>query len=80
MITYEYNMYKSKNMKFINSMLKECCFVWNRALAIQRKYYKIYGKYASYNKISNHFTKRYKKCFASFANTTRNTNASRLRI
>ena len=60
MVTYEYNIYKSKNVKFINSMLKECCFVWNRALAIQRKYYKIFGKHVSYNRMSGHFTKRYK--------------------
>ena len=60
MITYEYNIYRSKNTEYINSMLKECCFVWNRALAIQRKYYKVYGKYVSYNKMSGHFTKRYK--------------------
>lgn len=60
MITYEYNIYRSKNTEYINSMLKECCFVWNRSLAIQRKYYKIFGKYISYNRMSGHFTKRYK--------------------
>ena len=60
MITYEYNIYRSKNTEYINSMLKECCFVWNRSLAIQRRYYKMFGKYVSYNRMSSHFTKRYK--------------------
>jgi hypothetical protein len=26
-------------------MLRECCFVWNHALALQRRYYKLFGKY-----------------------------------
>ena len=60
MITYEYNIYRSKNTEYINSMLKECCFVWNLSLAIQRRYYKMFGKYVSYNRMSSHFTKRYK--------------------
>ena len=60
MITYEYNIYRSKNTEYINSMLKECCFVWNRSLAIQRRHYKMFGKYVSYNRMSSHFTKRYK--------------------
>ena len=47
-------------MEYLDSMLKECCFVWNRSLAIQRRYYKMFGKYVSYNRMSRHFTKRYK--------------------
>ena len=58
MITYKYNIYKSKNTKYIDSMLRECCFVWNHALALQKRYYRMFGKYINYNKMSNHFTKR----------------------
>lgn len=61
MITYKYNIYKSKNTKYIDSMLRECCFVWNHALSLQKQYYKLYGKYISYVKMSNHFTKRFKR-------------------
>lgn len=61
MITYKYNLYKSKNAKYIDDMLRECCFVWNHALSLLRRYYKLYGKYIPYVKMSNHFTKRFKR-------------------
>lgn len=61
MITYKYNIYKSKNTKYIDYILKECCFVWNHALALQKKYYRIFGKYISCSKMKKHFTKRIKR-------------------
>ena len=45
MITYEYNMYRNKHLSLLDRMLLECCFVWNHALELQRRYYKIYGQY-----------------------------------
>lgn len=42
-------------------MLRECCFVWNHALALQRRYYKLFGKYISVGKMKKHFTKRIKR-------------------
>lgn len=32
MISYKYNIYKSKNTKHLDKMLRECVFVWNHAL------------------------------------------------
>ena len=61
MISYKYDIYKSKNTKYIDHMLRECCFVWNHALFLQKRYYKVFGKYISYNKMSSHFTKRIKR-------------------
>ena len=61
MITYKYNIYRSKDTKYIDRILRECCFTWNHALALQRRYYKLYGKYISYVRMSNHFTKRIKR-------------------
>lgn len=58
MVTYQYNIYKSRNTKHLDKILGECCFVWNHALALQKRYYRIFGKYINYNKMSNHFTKR----------------------
>lgn len=40
MISYKYNIYHSKKTKYLDKMLRECCFVWNHALALQRRYYK----------------------------------------
>ena len=42
-------------------MLRECCFVWNHALALQRRYYKLFGKYISVGKMKKHFAKRIKR-------------------
>lgn len=61
MISYKYNIYNQKNNKWLDRLLAECCFVWNHALALQRRYYKIFGKYIKYNRMSNHFTKRIKR-------------------
>ena len=42
-------------------MLRECCFVWNHALALQRRYYKLFGEYISIGKMKKHFAKRIKR-------------------
>ena len=47
MISYKYNIYHSKKTKYLDKMLRECCFVWNHALALQRRYHKLFGKYIS---------------------------------
>lgn len=61
MITYKYNIYHSKKTKYLDKMLRECCFVWNHALSIQRRYYKLFGKYISIGKMKKHFAKRIKR-------------------
>ena len=40
MINYEYNIYKNKHLSLIDMMLLECCFVWNHALELQKRYNK----------------------------------------
>ena len=51
MISYKYNIYYSKKTKYLVKILRECCFVWNHALALQRRYYKLFGKYISVGKM-----------------------------
>ena len=58
MITYKYKLYKSKQTKHLNAMLSEACFVWNHALSLQKRYYKLYHKYISDNRMRKHFAKR----------------------
>ena len=60
MITYKYKLYRSKRNRHLDGMLAEACFVWNHCLALQRRYYAVYGKYASANDMKTHFAKRYK--------------------
>lgn len=61
MVSYKYNIYVSKHTKYLDRMLRECCFVWNHALALQRRYYKLFGKYIPVVKMQKHFSKRIKK-------------------
>lgn len=61
MISYKYNIYRSNKTKHLGKMLRECCFVWNHALALQRRYYKLFGKYISAVKMQKHFAKRIKR-------------------
>lgn len=61
MITFEYNIYRSKNTVWIDRMLSECCFVWNHALALQKRYYRMYGKFISLYDMQKHFAKRIKR-------------------
>ena len=61
MISYKYNIYHSRKTKYLEKMLRECCFVWNHALALQRRYYKLFGKYISIGKMKKYFAKRIKR-------------------
>lgn len=61
MISYKYNIYKSKSTKHLDKMLRECAFVWNHALNLQKRYYKRFGKYISLNRLQKHFAKRIKR-------------------
>ena len=58
MISYKYNIYHSKKTKYLDKMFRECCFVWNHALALQRRYYRLFGKYIPVGKMQKHFSKR----------------------
>ena len=76
MITYKFKLYRTKKTKHIDDMLREACFVWNHALALQKRYYKIYGKYIQLYTMEAHFTRLIK---LSFINTnTRNEVLERL--
>lgn len=61
MISYKYNIYRSKKTKHLNKMLGECCFVWNHALSLQKRYYRMSGKYISIGRMQKHFAKRIKR-------------------
>ena len=63
MISYKYKLYKNKNTKHVDNMLREACFVWNHALALQKKYYVIFGKYVSAVNMQKHFAKRIKRVY-----------------
>ena len=58
MLTYTYKLYRSKRTAKLDAMLREACFVWNHALALQKRYYSLCGKYISCARMKAHFAKR----------------------
>lgn len=61
MISYKYKLYRNKNNRHLEAMLREASFVWNHALALQKRYYKLYNSYVSLTRIQKHFAKRIKR-------------------
>lgn len=62
MIAYKYKLYRTDKTKHLDKMLREACFVWNHALALQKRYYALYHKYIGIGAIKSHFAKRFKRC------------------
>lgn len=58
MIAYKYKLYRTDRTKHLDKMLREACFVWNHALAMQKRYYRLYHKYIGIGKMKAHFAKR----------------------
>jgi len=61
MQAYKYKLYKTKRIKHIDNMLKEAAFTWNKALAMQKRYYSLYGKYINKYQLQKWFAKRIKR-------------------
>lgn len=58
MIAYKYKLYRTDRTKHLDRMLREAAFVWNHALALQKRYYRLYHKYIGIGKMKAHFAKR----------------------
>lgn len=58
MLTYEYKLYRNRRTESLDRMLREASYVWNRALALQRRYYRVFGMYISCSRMKAHFAKR----------------------
>lgn len=63
MISYKYKLYRTKNTRHLDNMLSEACFVWNHALSLQKRYYRLYGKYITLGAMKHHFVKRIKRTY-----------------
>ena len=57
MIAYKYKLYQTERFKHLDKMLAEACFVWNHALALQKRYYCIYHKYIPLYTMQKHQAK-----------------------
>lgn len=61
MITYKYKLYRTEKTKHLDKMLLEACFVWNHALALQKRYYRLFKKYIPLGVMQRHQAKRVKR-------------------
>lgn len=57
-MTYKYKLYRTKRTAKLDAMLREACFVWNHAIALQKRYYSLYGKYIGATQMQKHFARR----------------------
>ena len=57
MKTYKYEFYHQSNMVQIGNLLDDLHSVHVHILRLQRRYYRIYGKYAAFGRICAHITK-----------------------
>jgi len=57
MKTYKFKLYNSKRNKYLHSQIELACEIYNHCIALQKRYYKIYGKYISAYTMQAHLTK-----------------------
>ena len=64
MISYKFKLYKSKKTTALEHMMREAAFVWNHALALQKRYYSLAVRfgwektYIDAVRMQKHFAKR----------------------
>lgn len=55
--TYQYKLYNSKQNKHLVRAIEIAAEIWNHCIALHRRYYRMYGKSLSANKLKVHLTK-----------------------
>lgn len=63
MRTYKYKLYVTRKTRHIDDMLREAAFTWNHALALQRRYYSMFGRYIPKFTLMKWFDKRHKRYY-----------------
>ena len=55
--TYQFRLYKNKKNKQLDGGIDIAASIWNYCIAMHRRYYRMYGKHLSANKLKKHITK-----------------------
>ena len=55
--TYKFKLYSSHGNRELHKTIDGHASVWNHCVALQRRYYGIYGKYISKFRLINHISK-----------------------
>lgn len=57
MYNISFKAYKHKNLKEIHQMIDTSTWVWNHCVALQKRYYRLFGGYINVNKLQKHIAK-----------------------
>ena len=55
--TLKFKLYSSKKNKHLDGAVNVAASVWNYCIAMHRRYYRMYGKSLSANRLKKHITK-----------------------
>ena len=55
--TYKYQLYRTKKTEYLDAEIEIARQIWNHFLALQKRYYKMYGKYISADRMKKFLTK-----------------------
>lgn len=55
--TYKFKLYKNKKNKHLDDGINIAASIWNYCITMHRRYYRLYGKHLSANKLKKHITK-----------------------
>ncbi len=55
--TYKYRVYRSKTVKHLVNAIDIAGMIWNHALALSRRYYRLFGNGLSFNALQKHIAK-----------------------
>ena len=55
--TYKYRLYTSKRDKYLYQQIDVAGIIWNHALAVQKRYYRLTGKYIKKHRLMSHLAK-----------------------
>ena len=55
--TYQYKLYRSKRNRHLDKAIDTAASIWNYCIAFHRRYYKLYGKHLSANRLMKQITK-----------------------
>lgn len=57
MYNISFKAYNNKKLKQIHQMINTSAWIWNHCLLLQKRYYRLYGKYINVNKLQKHIAK-----------------------
>lgn len=55
--TYKFKLYKNKKNRHLDNGIDIAAAIWNYCIAMHRRYYRLYGKHLSANKLKKHIAK-----------------------